>query len=76
MMVYCEYQEHKAPASDHLDALRLTEIELYGGPRDGESMLYSGLVYRIPGHTDGAYCFDGQVYKWLASGCEQNVNNS
>lgn len=67
MLVYCEYDKHHAGSQAYLEALRSELIEFYGGPRDGEDMLYSGVIYRIPGHTDGAYCFDGEVYHWIAN---------
>jgi len=68
MLVYCEYEKHKGASVAYAEALAKEPIDFYGGPRDGEQMLYAGLVYRIPGHSDGTYCFDGEIYKWLSEG--------
>jgi hypothetical protein len=43
-------------------------VRFYAGPRDGDQILYCGLVIRFCGHPEGAYCFDGQCYKWIHHG--------
>jgi hypothetical protein len=60
-------QKHKTP--------KLLAFEFYGGPRDGATCFYSGLILRLPRHPDGAYCFRGESYRWTRRGCEQGVNN-
>ena len=63
MLVYCEYEKHSRGTQAYTKIMEEQIIELYAGPRDGAEMLYVGRVYRIAGH-DGAYCFDGERYKW------------
>lgn len=46
----------------------------YAGPRDGEQILYVGLIYRLAAHPDGVYLFNGEFYKWH-SACGQSVHN-
>ena len=80
LLGWCGYDYHKANTRrlgriyDELTKLE-DPVPFYGGPRDGGQMFYAGLVYRLAAHREGAYCFDGCVYRWIAGGCEQGVNN-
>jgi hypothetical protein len=66
MLVYCEYDRHKARTKAYHQTLKaqLTPIPLFGGPHDGDQMQYAGLVIRFALYPEGAYFFDGERYKW------------
>ena len=75
MLIWCEYEKHKAGTAVYLEALQKAPVEFWAGPHDGAQGLYRGLVIRLVEHPEGAYLFDGEVYRWSAKGCEQGVNN-
>jgi hypothetical protein len=66
MLAWCEYDRHKAGSQAYLDALRLEVFPFYAGPHDGGQIRYAGLIIRVPDHGEGAYCFDGESYRWIA----------
>ena len=74
MRLYCEHQKHEEDAEAYDEALQKDPIVFYGGPYDGFHAFYRGLIIRFPEHPDGAYCFDGVIYRWLSY--NRPANNS